>query len=129
MVINNSKSKVMLFNRSRKFDFEPEIYLSENKIIETLEEMRLLGVVISNDMKWHRHVKHISKTANSKLWILRRLKKLGCGQSILLDIYNKQIRSILEYAVSSMISPSPTQSQISLSISNSAIKFPLFFLN
>ena len=93
MVINNTKSKVMLFNRSRKFDFEPEIYLSENKMIETVEEMRLLGVVISNDMKWHRHVKQISKRANSKLWILRRLKKLGCGQSILLDIYNKQIEA------------------------------------
>ena len=33
------------------------------------------------------------------LWMLRRLKKLGASQKILIDIYNKHIRSILEYAV------------------------------
>ena len=33
------------------------------------------------------------------LWMLRRLKKLGASPQILIDIYNKHIRSILEYAV------------------------------
>ena len=61
--------------------------------------MKLLGVVISSNMKWNSHIQHMSKSANSKLWMLRRLKKLGAGNSILVDLYNKQIRSILEYAV------------------------------
>ena len=50
-------------------------------------------------MKWNSHIQHMSKSANSKLWMLRRLKKLGAGSSILVDLNNKQIRSILEYAV------------------------------
>ena len=37
--------------------------------------------------------------ANKKLWIIRRLKYLGAEVPDLVDIYIKQIRSILELAV------------------------------
>ena len=37
--------------------------------------------------------------ANKKLWFLRRLKALGADDEDLKDVYIKQIRSILEYAV------------------------------
>ena len=37
--------------------------------------------------------------ANKKLWIIRRLKYLGANVTDLLDIYMKQVRSILELAV------------------------------
>ena len=33
------------------------------------------------------------------LWMLRRLKNVGAGSKILLDLYQKHIRSILEYSV------------------------------
>ena len=36
---------------------------------------------------------------NHRIWILRRLKKLGASQEELLDTYIKQVRSILEYGV------------------------------
>jgi hypothetical protein len=36
--------------------------------------------------------------ANKKLWILKRLKKLGADQEDLLDVYTKQVRSICEFA-------------------------------
>ena len=38
------------------------------------------------------------KRANSKLWCLKRLKKLGAKTEDLIDVYIKQIRSILEFA-------------------------------
>ena len=37
--------------------------------------------------------------ANKRLWILRRLKHLGAQHIDLVDIYTKQIRSVLELAV------------------------------
>ena len=49
-------------------------------------------------MKWNNHTKYICKRGYIQLWILRRLKKLGASTKILLDLYNKQVRSILEYA-------------------------------
>ena len=72
--------------------------LNDNKI-QVNENVKLLGVIISSDLKWHDHITFLSKRGNSKLWLLRRLKNLGAPKNILIDLYNKQIRSIIEYAV------------------------------
>ena len=34
-----------------------------------------------------------------RIWTLRRLKKLGFNDNFLLDVYKKEIRTVLEYAV------------------------------
>ena len=34
-----------------------------------------------------------------RLWTLRKLQKLGLNQEFILDVYRKEIRSILEYNV------------------------------
>ena len=39
------------------------------------------------------------KRANKKLWCLRRLRRLGATTIDLVDVYTKQIRSLLEFAV------------------------------
>ena len=97
MQINQKKTKLMLFNPCRIYDFQPDMELSGVKI-EVVKQMKLLGVAITDDLKWHENTSHITKKAYSRLWILRRLKSMGASVSILLDVYNKQIRSILEYA-------------------------------
>ena len=47
----------------------------------------------------YNYSKYIVNRANRKLWTLRRLKKIGTKTNDLLDVYYKQIRSILELAV------------------------------
>ena len=61
--------------------------------------MKILGVVIRADMKWSSNTKYIVERGYSKLWMLRRLKYHGAGQDDLKDVYIKQVRSILEFAV------------------------------
>ena len=39
------------------------------------------------------------RKAYSRLWMIRNMKKLGVGRADLLDVYNKQCRSLLELAV------------------------------
>ena len=34
-----------------------------------------------------------------KMWVMRRLKKLGADNTDLLEVYLKQVRSVAEYAV------------------------------
>ena len=92
MQFNQKKTKLMLFYPCRIYDFPPDMELRGVKI-EVVKHMKLLVVVITDDLKWH-----ITKKAYSRLWILRRLKSMGESVSILLDVYNKQIRSILQYA-------------------------------
>ena len=98
MKINKDKSKVMLFNTSRKYDFMPQITLDGVSNLEVVEEMKLLGIVFQTNMKWQANTANICKNGYSRLWILRNLKKHGAGIQDLLDVYIKQCRCVLELA-------------------------------
>ena len=58
-----------------------------------------VGVLISGPYTCTSNTEYIGKRANNKLWCLRRLKKFGADNEDLKDVYLKQDRSILEYAV------------------------------
>ena len=98
MKINMKKTKVMLFNPCSSLDFQPNIEL-DNHQLEIVEEMRLLGVHIRSDMKWHTNTEQMVKKAYKRLWIIRRLKSLGAAKKDLVDIYEKHVRCVLELAV------------------------------
>ena len=98
MKVNFKKTKFMLFNPCTSLDFMPDFELGGHEI-ELVEEMRLLGLVFSSDMKWSANTEFIVKRGFKKLWMLRRLKGLGADDDELLDIYMKQIRCLLELAV------------------------------
>ena len=76
----------------------PEISL-ENNELEVVDEIWLLGLIIRSDLKWISNTENMVKKANKRLWILRRLKFLGAQEHDLVDIFIKQIRSVLELAV------------------------------
>ena len=71
----------------------------ENDELEVVDEIKLLGMTIRSDLKWTSNTKNMVVKACKKLWILRRLKKLGAKEIDLLEVYTKQIRCILELAV------------------------------
>ena len=55
MKINKVKTNLMLFSKSRNFDFPPELYFKDGTKVETIREQTLLGVVISDDLKWKQN--------------------------------------------------------------------------
>ena len=50
MKLNSDKTKVILFNKSRKYDFLPECYFDEGDPLNVVEEIKLLGVTIRSDL-------------------------------------------------------------------------------
>ena len=99
MVINEDKTKVMLFNQGRKYDFLPHIETESGDMLEVVEEVKLLGLVVRSDLSWRSNTENLCKKAYQRLWMLRNLKKFGANTAELLDVYNKQCRSVLELAV------------------------------
>lgn len=97
MKINTDKTKIMLFNNSKQRDFQPMIQL-EGCQLEVVEQMKLLGVIVTSDLKWHENTKHITKKAYGRLWIIKRLKMMGASTQTLLDVYCHQVRSVLEFS-------------------------------
>ena len=53
MKINESKSKIMIFNKSRNYDFPPELAFRNGQNLEVFEETKLLGLVLTTDLRWH----------------------------------------------------------------------------
>ena len=99
MAINQAKTKVMIFNMTRMLQFPPELSLAENEFLEVVEEAKVLGVILSSDLKWTKNTDFIVQKALKNMWVLRRMKNLGFDDHILKDIYQKEIRAVLEFAV------------------------------
>ena len=67
--------------------------------LEVVEKFKLLGVQLRSDLKWSDNTDYICKKGYERIWMLRRLSVLGATDCEMLDVYTKQIRSIVEMAV------------------------------
>ena len=97
--LNPLKTKAMIFNPLRKYDVLPQISTEAGSNIEVVEEQKILGHIIRSDMKTISNTEFICKKAYRRMWILRRLKALGCPISELLDVLRQQVLSICEGSV------------------------------
>ena len=66
--------------------------------IETVSEIKLLGVTIQSDLKWNTHVNNIVKKASTRLHFIAHLKRAAICTEDLLIIYTSIVRPVLEYA-------------------------------
>ena len=101
MKINDKKCKVMIFNPHRSYAGTPKLTLSGmgGDYIDVVEKFKLLGVQIRSDLRWGDNTDYICQKGYTRLWMLRRLKQLGASVTELIDVYQKQVRSVLELAV------------------------------
>ena len=97
MKINDKKTEIMKFNFRKSLDFPPILTIEESCPLKIVEETKLLGIILSCDLKWSLQVDYMHKRAMKKVWLLRKLKLLDLDLELLLDFYLKEIRSILEY--------------------------------
>jgi len=67
--------------------------------IERVETFELLGVIVSNDLKWNSHIAYVMHKANSRRHLLRQLKRAEVPQDDILHFYISIIRPVLEYVV------------------------------
>ena len=98
MFINKDKSKCMLFNRARKYDFAPELYITAGNQLELVEDMKLVGYQLRSDLKTVSNTQYIVKRAWKRMWVIRRLKALGASEEQLLNVLRAQVLSVLHFA-------------------------------
>ena len=79
--------------------FPPELSFSDGTQIECVPHVKLLGVIVSQDLRWTLNTEYICMKARQKLWIMRRMLKLDLDTDKMFDTYTKEVRSILELAV------------------------------
>ena len=100
MKIKERKTQVMKFNFNQNLDFPPELIIDGFKEnLAVVKETKLLGIIVRDDLKWNSNTQYLCAKAYKRMWCLRRMKKLDIEPYIILDIYIKEIRSVLELAV------------------------------
>ena len=95
MILNQNKTKVMTFNFTDNHQFSSRLTLN-NEHLEIVNFTKLLGVVISDDLKWDENTDFLVKRAYACMELLRKISSFGTGREEKKDIYILYIRSILE---------------------------------
>ena len=95
MKLNEAKSSYMIFTRMIQ-DFKCRLKLNQVKL-DQVHKARLLGLVITDDLKWESNTEDICKRAYARVSMVTKLKYVGVDKDNLIEIYYLFIRSLLEY--------------------------------
>lgn len=93
--LNVSKSKYMIFSKSKE-EFTTRLSVEQTNI-DRMKEMIHLGLWITEDLSWDKHISEICKKTYPKLKMLTKLKYVGIATEELIELYCMFIRSQTEY--------------------------------
>ena len=95
MLLNKQKCKAMIFNFTKNYKFHTRLSI-EHDIIEIINETKLLGVILTNDLKWNANTTYLVKKGHSRMRLLHKLSEFSVPIKDLIIIYIIFIRSVCE---------------------------------
>ena len=72
MIINWNKTKAMFIHRKKKLTLPITLFIGNDKV-EEVKSFRLLGVQLDNQLKFDEFLTSIKRSANSKLYSIKKL--------------------------------------------------------
>ena len=98
MKLNVKKTKLMVINFTKNYQFSTRIFM-EGQLLEIIEETKLLGCIISSDLKFHKNTAYMVKKAYARMTILQKLYSFSVPVQDLVTIYKLYVRSLVEQNV------------------------------
>ena len=93
---NPKKTESLLISRKLNKPVHPPL-LMDNQVITEVDSHKHLGVFLSNDCTWHKHIDYVKEKAWGRMNVMRRLKFCLDRQSLeTIDLIF--IRPMLDYA-------------------------------
>ena len=96
MNVNTRKTKEMLIGNIRA-NPPPTLQLHGHSI-ERVQSYKLLGLYVTDTLKWNEHVSRICSKAAQRLHFLKQLKRSAMSTDDLLYYYQSVVRPVTEYA-------------------------------
>ena len=86
MVLNTRKCKEILICFWKKKPNFQQLTVN-NYPVEHVNSAKLLGVMLSSDLKWNEHVAYIVKKSSRRLYMLHLLKRANADKKTLIAVY------------------------------------------
>jgi len=96
MVINEKKTQLMILSR-KKSKFVPSIKIN-NINIKSTNSVKLLGLHLTDDLKWGTQVSHSIISASKLFYSIIVLKRTKMDPALLFRIYSLLVRPLLTYS-------------------------------
>lgn len=87
--LNAVKSKVLIVSRR-------PVHFTVPPLLPVSSQLRVLGVVVDNKLKWNAHIAYVCNRVAQRLHIIRKLKPMLSYDELHL-VYTSIIRSLIEY--------------------------------
>jgi hypothetical protein len=95
MVILESKTKSMVINFTKKYQFQPRLTLNGQNI-QVVDKMKILGTVLTNSLSWNENCSRIIKKVNARMQLLRKVWSFGSNNEEMVHLWKTFCLSILE---------------------------------
>ena len=95
MELNEKKTKSIIFNFSKNYQFKTNLILKKQEV-EVINETKLLGLIITSDLRWDQNVDYLVKDANKRMIMLHAASKFTSDKQVLKGIYFTRIRCKLD---------------------------------
>ena len=74
MILNQKKTKVMIFNFTNNYQFTTRLSLNEENL-EVVKNTKLLGIMLNDKLTWDENTEYLIKKAYKTMELLRRAAK------------------------------------------------------
>ena len=95
MVISEKKTKAMIFNYTNNYQFTTRLQLKGSNI-EIVNQMKILGTLINNNLSWNDNCDMIIKKVNARMQLIRSVQSFGASTEELVHLWVIFCRSVLE---------------------------------
>ena len=95
MQLNVKKNKNIIFNFTKKYQFTTKLTVNDENV-DLVKETKLLGTIITDDLKWGKNTKEIVKKSYQRMQLLNTAASFTANVQDLKSIYLTYIRSVLE---------------------------------
>lgn len=97
LLLNRMKTRALQFYNRNKPDSTPLLRLKGSSV-KVDENIKYLGVTISNNLKWQPHIDLISKRLTAVCYMMSRLRTL-LDTEILMKVYYGCFQSVMKYGI------------------------------
>ena len=95
MKLNAKKTKSIIFNFSRNHQFTTKLKV-DGANLAVVKETKLLGVTITDDLKWNKNTAELVKKGYKRMQLLNAAASFTSARQDLKSIYTTFVRSVLE---------------------------------